>query len=308
MSIANDKKASLKQEAFFVSTPQKSSGYWRCGDFKLNYRKRPLLMGVLNVTPDSFSDGGQFLKPQKAIDQALRLEAEGADIIDIGGESTRPGALPVSFEEEQKRVLPVIQELAKKVSVPLSIDTRKPELAKIAIESGASIINDVGGENGDPEMILIAALNKKTGIIFMHAKGSPQTMQKAPRYKNLFRDISNFFFKRIQAATDAQILRNRIAIDPGIGFGKTIQHNLKIIHHLHDFKDFGLPILLGPSRKSFIGHILNLPASDRLEGTAAAVAISVFNGANILRVHDVQEMKRVIALSEAIRKQTPSTT
>lgn len=260
-------------------------------------------MGVLNVTPDSFSDGGAYFTPEKAIAQALQLEADGADIIDIGGESTRPGARPVSCEEEARRVLPVIEQLAKQISRPISIDTRKAQIAKQAIEAGASMINDVGGLNSDSKIISVAAVAKKAGIIFMHAKGTPQTMQKNPRYRHLLGEIRAFFLERIHAAENARISINRIAVDPGIGFGKTLGHNLSIIHQLKSFEDLGVPLMLGPSRKSFIGRILDLPASERLEGTAAAVAIAVFQGARVLRVHDVKEIKRVVLISEAIRRQ-----
>lgn len=263
-------------------------------------------MGVLNITPDSFSDGGQYFDKEKACRHALKLEEEGADIIDIGGESTRPGAVSVPFEEEQRRVLPVIAHIVKKISIPISIDTRKPKMAKEAIAAGASIINDVSGLNADSEMLSVAASGNKVGLIFMHAKGSPETMQKSPHYRDLISEICDFFMARIKKATEAGISRNRIAIDPGIGFGKTLEHNLSLIHHLDEFLSLGLPVMLGPSRKSFIGRLLDQPVSERLEGTAAAVAISVFQGANILRVHDVHEMKRVVHVSEAIRRHRDS--
>lgn len=304
---AEEKKgASQKREAPFFSHPPmlKNSGYWRCGRFLLNYRDRPLIMGILNVTPDSFSDGGQYLKPEKALAHAEALVSEGADIIDVGGESTRPGALAVSLEEEARRVLPVITALAKQTSVPISIDTRKPEIARRAILSGASIVNDVGGENADPKMLsVVADEGKETGLVFMHAQGTPQTMQHAPRYENLIEAIYHFFQRRLQEADAAGISMERIALDPGIGFGKTVSHNLSIIHNLEHFSDLGLPVLLGPSRKSFIGDMLHLPTSERLEGTAAAVAIAVFQGAKILRVHDIVQMRRVLVIAEGIRKQ-----
>lgn len=263
-------------------------------------------MGILNVTPDSFSDGGQFFEPEKALAHALKLIAEGADIIDIGGESTRPGAAAVSLEEEAHRVLPVIAALAKQGSVPISIDTRKPAIARRAIAAGASIINDVSGLNADPEMVSVAAEDSKTALVFMHAKGTPQTMQEAPRYEHLIPEIYEFFQERLQQANAAGISINRIAVDPGIGFGKTVSHNLSIIHHLGYFTDLGVPVLLGPSRKSFIGDMLDLADSERLEGTAAALAIAVFQGARILRVHDLTQMQRVLVIAEGIRKQTPN--
>jgi len=298
------KKGPPETGGLFLS-PQQSTGRWRCGRFLLNYQRRPLIMGILNVTPDSFSDGGNFLDPKKAVDQALRLVSEGADIIDIGGESTRPGALPVPLEEESRRVLPVIKVLAKEAEVPISVDTRKPEIARRAIASGASIINDVSGLNANPEMLDVTAQEKKIGLILMHAQGTPQSMQKAPRYRDLIGEIYRFFQQRIAQAKEVQISADRLAIDPGIGFGKTVRHNLRLIHHLEQFMDLGVPLLIGPSRKSFIGRMLDLPPSERLEGTAAAIAIAVFQGAKILRVHDVMEMRRVAVIAEGIRKQAP---
>jgi dihydropteroate synthase len=259
-------------------------------------------MGILNVTPDSFSDGGLFFDPQKAIDQAVQMEEDGADLIDIGGESTRPGAQPVSLEEESRRVLPVIEKLAARMKIPLSIDTTKSALAKRAIEAGASIINDVSGFTRDPKMFSIAAQGK-TGLVIMHAKGTSQTMQRHPRYRDVIEEIGLFLNRQIQKAVDHRIPINRIAVDPGIGFGKTSNHNLKILHHLERFTVWGLPVMVGPSRKSFIGRILNLPPSERLEGTAAAVAIAVFQGAQILRVHDVASLARVVRVAHMIRKE-----
>lgn len=296
-------RASQKREARSTLPSIKPSGFWRCGDYLLNYRRRPLVMGVLNVTPDSFSDGGLFLKGTKAIDHGLRLEEEGADVIDIGGESTRPGALPVSFDEESQRVLPTVNTLAKKLKIPLSIDTRNSEIAKRAIEAGVSIINDVSGFSHDPKMFLMAAKGK-TGLVFMHSKGSPETMQKSPRYRNLIDDIYYFLKKQIDRAIESNISKNRIAIDPGIGFGKTPKHNLTIIHRLNHLTGLGVPVLVGPSRKSFIGKILDLPPIERQEGTAASVAISVFQGARILRVHDVKSIRRVVLVAEGIKKET----
>ncbi|MFQ5543543.1 MAG: dihydropteroate synthase [Nitrospiria bacterium] len=258
-------------------------------------------MGILNVTPDSFSDGGSFLTPQKAIDRALQLEDEGADLIDIGGESTRPGALPVSLDEELRRVLPVIECLSGRLNLPISIDTTKSEVAQSAVGAGASIINDVSGFTRDLKMFSVAA-SGRTGLVMMHAKGTPQVMQKAPRYKNLIGEIAQFLDDQLEKAIRLKIQRNRIAIDPGLGFGKTLDHNLSLIHSLDRFTTLGVPVMLGPSRKSFIGKILDLPASDRLEGTAAAVAISVFQGARIFRIHDVEPIKRVIQVAERIRK------
>ncbi|MGB3941125.1 MAG: dihydropteroate synthase [Candidatus Manganitrophaceae bacterium] len=259
-------------------------------------------MAILNVTPDSFSDGGVFLNPKKATDHALRMEEEGADLIDIGGESTRPGAAPVSIKEELRRTLPVIEQLVKKLRIPISIDTTKSEVARRAIDAGAALINDVSGFSRDPRMISVIA-NTKAGFVIMHSKGTPQTMQRHPRYQDLIQEIKHFLEVQIETALKEGIHKNRIVIDPGIGFGKTGNHNLKILHQLDRFTDLGVPVLIGPSRKSFIGRILDLPPSERVEGTAATVAIAAFQGARIFRVHDVKPLIRVLRVAEAIRKE-----
>lgn len=259
-------------------------------------------MGILNVTPDSFSDGGLFLSRSKALDRAVQMEEEGADIIDIGGESTRPGSSPVSLEEECQRVLPVIEGLAKRLRIPLSIDTTKAALALRAIDAGVSIVNDVSGFTRDPEMFSLAAA-RRVGLVIMHSKGRPRTMQRHPRYHHLIDEIFGFLSEQIKKASGHRIPRNRIAIDPGIGFGKTVKHNLKIIHHLDSFSALGVPVLVGPSRKSFIGEVLTLPPAERMEGTAAAAAISIFRGAHILRVHDISPLVRVVRIADAIRKE-----
>ena len=257
-------------------------------------------MGVLNVTPDSFSDSGLYVDLQSAVDRALRMEEEGADLIDVGGESTRPGALPVPLEEEARRVLPIIESAAKRLKIPISIDTTKAEIARRALDAGASVINDVSGFTRDPRMFSVAARGR-AGLVMMHAKGSPQTMQRSPRYRDLIGEIHRFLENQMERAVDHRIPRNRIVVDPGIGFGKTARHNFKILSHLSSFLDLGVPVLVGPSRKSFIGKVLDLPSAERLEGTAAAVAIAVFNGARILRVHDVGALVRVIRVADAIR-------
>jgi len=278
------------------------SGFWRCGDYSLDYKNKPLIMGILNVTPDSFSDGGHFLDLEKAIDQALRLEAEGADLIDIGGESTRPGASSVSLEEEKRRVIPVILALAKCIKIPLSIDSRRSEVARKAVQAGASVINDVSGLSFDKEMLAVAAKGQ-AGLVLMHTKGTPKTMQNAPSYRDVVDEIHNFMQYRLVQTDAAKIARNRIAIDPGIGFGKTTAHNLTIIRKLKRLADLDVPVLFGPSRKSFIGELLGgLSPDERLEGTASAVAIAVMEGARIFRVHDVKSMKRVLLVAEALRK------
>ena len=258
-------------------------------------------MGILNVTPDSFSEGGAFFNLHQAVDHALRMAEEGADMIDVGGESTRPGAMPVSLEEESQRVIPVIEKLSSRLKIPISIDTTKSEVARRAIDVGAAIVNDVSGFTKDPLMFPVVAWGT-AGLVIMHAKGTPQTMQRAPRYRNVIEEIYQFLGCRITQAMGHDIARKRIAIDPGIGFGKTATHNLTILHHLNRFLGLGLPVLVGPSRKSFIGKVLHLKPTERLEGTAAAAAIAIFQGAHIIRVHDVGPMKRVVQVAEAIRR------
>jgi len=258
-------------------------------------------MGILNVTPDSFSDGGKYFDKERAVEQALRMQDEGADIIDIGGESTRPGAEKISVKEEISRVVPVIEALADKVKIPLSIDTYKSAVAGAAILSGASIINDISGLRFDPQMPRVAARHN-VPVVIMHIKGTPKSMQKKPVYKSLIPEITDYLREGVEIARNAGVADDKIVIDPGIGFGKTIEHNLEIIKKLNEFSGLEKPILIGPSRKSFIGRILGaLPPEERLEGTAAAVALGIFNGANIIRVHDVKEMGRVARVADAIK-------
>jgi len=272
-------------------------------DYCYDLSEKVLLMGILNVTPDSFSDGGIYFDPYKAADRALEMEEEGADIIDIGGESTRPGSKPISVKEELKRVLPVIERLKGKLKIPISIDTYKAEVAKQAIEAGACIVNDISGLKFDHRMASIVA-EHKVAVILMHIKGTPKDMQKNPKYNNLLKEIYDYLKDSIKIATEHGISDDRIIIDPGIGFGKSVEDNLKIIKYLDKFSELGKPILVGPSRKSFIGTILGgLPPLKRIEGTAAAVAISVLKGANIIRVHDIKIMLPVIKVAEAIKKE-----
>jgi dihydropteroate synthase len=262
---------------------------------------RALLMGVLNVTPDSFSDGGLFLKPDDAIRRAENLAEEGADLIDIGGESSRPGADPVTLEEEIRRVVPVIETISNRLSVPISVDTTKAEVARRALAAGARIINDISALRFDAEMAPLAA-REGVPVVLMHMQGTPKSMQARPDYTDVVRDITEFFHERIRFSERGGIPRERIVLDPGIGFGKTADHNLEILARLDEFRPIGCPLLIGPSRKSFIGQILGLPAEERLEGTAAAVAVGILNGASILRVHDVKSMKRVARMVEAIER------
>ena len=270
-------------------------------DWCINPDKETLVMGIVNVTPDSFSDGGEFYSSKDAIAHASKLINEGADIIDIGGESTRPGATEISSSDELKRVIPVIQGIrSNNPDILISIDTTKAIVAKEAVEVGANIINDVSGLSFDSQMPMTVA-NLDVPIIIMHMKGNPRNMQKNPEYKDLIDEILNYFKERIKIATKAGIDREMIILDPGIGFGKTVEHNFQILSKLNKFNKLELPLLIGPSRKSFIGLTLNLSPEDRVDGTAATVAIGVNNGARIVRVHDVEKMKRVVIITDRIR-------
>ena len=272
----------------------------RCRKQKLILGKRTLLMGVLNVTPDSFSDGGAFFDKEKAVSRGLGMVEEGADILDIGGESTRPGSKPVELEEELHRVIPVIESLEKEVDVPISIDTYKSAVAQRAIEAGAQIINDISGLHFDPNLARVAA-REDTPLVLMHIRGTPETMQKDVHYSSLFAEIIRSLKGSIGKAESAGIDPGQMIIDPGIGFGKTIEDNLLILKHLYEFRILGKPILLGTSRKSFIGKILKSEVGDRLEGTLSSIAIGVLNGAHIIRSHDVLEAKKAIAVADAVR-------
>jgi len=256
-------------------------------------------MGILNVTPDSFSDGGQFTSSQQAADYAIKMINEGADIIDIGGESSRPGAKPVPFDEELKRIKPVIKSIREQTDCLISIDTYKASVAEAAIDLGADIINDITSLSYDQSMANLVS-TRKVPIILMHMQGSPQNMQLNPSYNNLINDLIIFFKTKIEIANKAGILDNMIIIDPGIGFGKSVEDNFEIIRELKQIKAMGYPILLGPSRKSFIGEALNLPVKDRLEGTMASITVGIINGANIVRVHDVIETKRTVLILEKL--------
>ncbi|OGS44655.1 MAG: dihydropteroate synthase [Elusimicrobia bacterium RIFOXYD2_FULL_34_15] len=260
------------------------------------------IAGILNITPDSFSDGGKYFKLSDALRHAEKLISEGADILDVGGESSRPGSIVISENEEIRRVIPIIRQIKKKIpKIPISIDTYKSKVAEIAIDEGAEIVNDIFGlgfQNG--EMADIVA-KKKVSVVIMHMLGTPQNMQKNPRYKNIISDIYRYFEDRIEFAKSKGIRKEKIILDPGIGFGKTVRHNLMIFKHLSEFKKLKLPVMLGPSRKSFIGKLLDTDVCDRLEGTIAASLISVANGADFLRVHDVLQIRKAIAIFEAIQ-------
>jgi dihydropteroate synthase len=268
----------------------------RCGSFVLRF-DRPLIMGVLNVTPDSFSDGGRFVDFDRAVEHGRQMVADGADIIDVGGESSRPGAQTVPVGEELERIRPVIERLAAEIRVPISVDTYKAKVAEEAFKAGATIMNDITGLT-DRKMVKVAA-DHGAPVVVMHMKGTPKTMQKEPHYSDVVAEVSNFLRDRIEFAHDMGV--NETIVDPGIGFGKTTAHNLEILRRLGEFKALGRPILVGPSRKAFIGNVTGLPVDARLEGTLAAIAIAVHNGADIVRVHDVAECRRAAQVAYAIR-------
>lgn len=272
----------------------------QCGPFSLTLGKRTLIMGVVNVTPDSFSDGGLFFDKEAAIAHGLALAAAGADIIDVGGESSRPFSEPVRVEEEIRRVVPVIAELSGRCSVPISIDTYKAEVARRAIAAGASIANDIGALSLDQDM---ADLVAETGVavVLMHMKGTPKTMQADPDYEDVIGEVKNFLAGAVLRAEQAGIDRAKIVVDPGIGFGKTVTHNLLLIKHLSAFHALGVPVLIGPSRKSFITKILGDGDERREVGTQAAVAAAALNGVHIVRVHDVERARHTLKLVDAIR-------
>ncbi len=267
--------------------------------FHIDFRSKTYVMGVLNVTPDSFSDGGRFLDRAKAIEHAFEMFRDGADIIDIGGESTRPGAACVSINEELDRVIPVIEGIARDLKIPVSIDTRKSQVAQAALENGAALVNDISGLRYDPEMASVVA-DHDAMLIVMHMKGTPQDMQLNPSYKDVIKEIIESLKESVTKAKKAGLGEDNIIIDPGIGFGKTVEHNLEILRRLDEFKILGRPICIGTSRKSFIGKILGTDVEDRLTGTLATSMIAVMKGANILRVHDVKEVSQAARLVDTI--------
>ena len=271
---------------------------YRFGTVEYYLASRTHVMGILNVTPDSFSDGGRYFEIKQAIEHGRKLAEDGADFIDVGGESTRPGSESVSMEEEIRRVIPVIESLVKEISIPISIDTCKSKVAEAALQAGAVIVNDISAMTFDAKMAAVV-VKHQASVVLMHIQGTPKNMQMNPKYKNVTEDVKQFLRERVEAVMKAGI--TQIIIDPGIGFGKKFEHNIQLLKELKSFTSLGYPLLVGVSRKSFLGAILNLPLSDRVEGTAAAVTASILNGANIIRVHDVKEMKRVAMVSDALK-------
>lgn len=278
---------------------------WRCGDRELPLGERTLVMGIVNVTPDSFSDGGMFDDADDAVKHGLRLLHEGADLLDVGGESTRPGSDPVSADEERRRVLPVIQRLRREApQAVLSVDTRKAEVAKDALAAGAEVVNDIGA-GADPEMFGVVAPTG-AGIVLMHMRGEPKTMQDDPSYDDVVAEVRTFLAERIEAAVVAGIGRDRICIDPGIGFGKGLEHNLQLLRAIGSFRDLGVPVLAGVSRKRFIGTLSGAEdPGDRLEGTLGAVAWCAGRGVDVVRVHDVAQTSRALRVVDAIARGEP---
>lgn len=275
-----------------------AGGHWTTSRRVIDL-SRPCIMGILNITPDSFSDGSRFFSPELALDRALQMEEEGADIIDVGGESTRPFAPPVNAEEELRRVLPVVERLAGRLKIPVSVDTYKACVAEAALQAGAEVINDISGLTFDPDMARIVSAYG-AGLVLMHTRGTPQEMQKDTAYVSLIPEIIATLGESLSLASKAGIAEDRIVVDPGIGFGKSVTANLEILRRLREFLVLGCPVLMGTSRKSFIGKVLDREVDERLFGTAATVAVALMNGATVFRVHDVRQMREVADMTHAI--------
>ncbi len=273
----------------------------RARQFTFEFPRPTLVMGIVNVTPDSFSDGGHFLSADNAVDHALRLAGEGADILDIGGESTRPGAAAVEEAEEIRRVVPVIEHLCGRTEVPISIDTQKPGVARAALDAGAAFVNDIAANREDDAMWRLVA-REKAGYIAMHMQGSPQSMQENPVYADVVNEVAAFFADRLERLQAAGVDPDQVVFDPGIGFGKTLEHNLALLGGLSGFTSLTRPILLGVSRKSFIGRLLGIETADRLPGSLACACHAVSAGTQIVRVHDVAETVQAVRLMEAIHE------
>jgi dihydropteroate synthase len=285
-----------------LSNYERPAGTIKAGRFELDLTARTQVMGIVNVTPDSFSDGGQFNSVDSAVQHAKQLVADGADILDIGGESTRPGAGFVDIDEELRRTIPVIERLAGEVNVPISIDTYKPEVASRALDVGATIINDISGLNNEGMVDL--AVKSGLPVVVMHMQGTPRNMQDNPKYGDVVFEVCQWLVERTEKLLAAGINKENIMIDPGIGFGKNFDHNLEILNRLAEFKSLGYPIVLGTSRKAFIGAILDSPADDRIEGTIATVIHGINQGAGIVRVHDVKQVSRACCVMDAIKRRS----
>jgi dihydropteroate synthase len=293
----------LMCDPFEIHEESPSSGpdVWRVGERTIRFSHRPHIMGILNVTPDSFSDGSLFLDPGRAVEHALEMEEEGADSIDIGGESTRPSAFPVDEDQELRRVIPVIERLAGRLRVPISIDTYKSAVARAALRAGAEIVNDISGCTFDPRMLEVVS-SSSAGLILMHTRGRPAEMQSNTVYSALVPEIIQFLRERLSAAEASGIASRRIVVDPGIGFGKSLEGNLEILRKVDQFSVLARPILIGTSRKGFIGTILGREAGDRAFGTAATIALAVAKGASLFRVHDVRQMRDAALMAHAVMR------
>lgn len=278
---------------------------WRFADVELVTGKFPLIMGIVNVTPDSFSDGGSFIELDKALAHARELVAQGADILDIGGESTRPGAEPVDEVEELRRVIPVIRELSRQVSVPLSIDTTKARVAVAALASGATIVNDISGLTFDPDMVRVCS-GSDAGVVCMHIQGTPQTMQAAPAYDDVVTDVVGWLSRRLDVLAERGIEPQRVCLDPGIGFGKTAEHNLALLSHISEQRALGRPVCIGHSRKRFLKSILKRPLDERSYGTAGVSVALAQQHADILRVHDVTATRDTLLAWHTVAQQISS--
>ena len=275
---------------------------WRLAKATLTIADRPLVMGIVNVTPDSFSDGGQFATADLAIARGLEMVSQGADIVDVGGESTRPGAAPVPLELELQRVVPVVMGLSRQTAVPISVDTSKAKVARQCLQCGAQIVNDVTALAGDAEMLAVAR-DFEAGVVLMHMQGTPATMQHNPHYEDVFSDLIKFFRQRLRACTRAGIAAQRVVLDPGIGFGKTLEHTLTLLARLEEFQKLGRPILLGVSRKGFIGQLTGRSRPERLLGSVATACYAAARGAvQIVRVHDVAETRDAMTICGKIRE------
>ena len=272
---------------------------WTVCDSVFNFPRPMVVMGVVNTTPDSFSDGGHFLDNDMATDHGLRLADEGAEIIDIGGESTRPGSEPVSVKEELRRVLPVIERLAKRCEAVISIDTQKPAVAKAALDVGASIVNDIAANRQSTEMWQVVA-EARAGYVCMHMQGTPQTMQTEPHYDDVLQEVGDFFSERLTRLAEHGVNSEQVALDPGIGFGKELEHNIKLLSGIHQLIISRRPLLIGASRKSFIGKLLGTPSNERLPASLACAACAAAEGAHIVRVHDVAETVQAVRMAEAL--------
>jgi dihydropteroate synthase len=279
---------------------------WSFGDQSWQLGAFPKVMGVVNVTPDSFSDGGQFLDPARAVDQALRLAADGADLLDVGGESTRPGATPVEEEEEQRRVLAVVAEIARRTSVPISIDTTKAAVAQRALDAGAVIVNDISGLCLDPRMVSVCA-RARAGVICMHMQGTPQTMQIAPHYDDVVREVADYLAGRLKTLEEIGIARERVVIDPGIGFGKTPAHNLALLQNIPQLRGLGRPVLIGHSRKRFLAKLLGRNLDEATSATIGVAVAAALRGADLLRVHDVRATRDALLACWAVLDDGQST-